>query len=78
LLKIPGVGPNKRRALLTRFGSVQGVREATVADIATVAGFSEASATRILLALGVVISTESPAASTADNVSTDPNPEEQQ
>jgi len=55
LLKIPGVGPNKRRALLTVFGSVQGVREASVAQIAALPGFSEASASRLLTALGVVI-----------------------
>ena len=40
LLQIPGVGPTKRRALLTHFGSVQGVREASVEDIAALPGFS--------------------------------------
>ena len=34
LLDIPGVGPTKRTALLTTFGSLAGVRAATVADIA--------------------------------------------
>lgn len=53
LLRIPGVGPVKRRALLTMFGSLQGVREASVERIAAVAGFSEASARRVLTALGV-------------------------
>ncbi len=53
LLKIPGVGPTKRRALLTAFGSVQGVCEATVEQIAAVAGFGLASAERLLSALGV-------------------------
>jgi excinuclease ABC subunit C len=53
LLKIPGVGPNKRRALLTTFGSVQGVREASIQAIAGVPGFSDASARRIRQALGV-------------------------
>ncbi len=51
LLKIPGVGPAKRRALLTAFGSVQGVREASIAQIAAVPGFGEASAERLLRAL---------------------------
>jgi excinuclease ABC subunit C len=55
LLKIPGVGPNKRRALLSTFGSVQGVREATPADIAKVPGFSLESARRIQRALGVEV-----------------------
>lgn len=47
LLQIPGVGPTRRRALLHRFGSVQGVRDATLEDIAAVPGFSEALARRI-------------------------------
>ena len=53
LLKVPGVGPSKRRALLTAFGSVQGVREATVHQIAAVPGFGPGSAERLLSALGV-------------------------
>lgn len=48
LLSIPGIGPNRRRALLARFGSLQGVREASVADIAAVPGFSAASARKVL------------------------------
>ena len=51
LLKIPGVGPVKRRALLTVFGSLQGVRDATVEQIAAVPGFTAALATRILESL---------------------------
>jgi excinuclease ABC subunit C len=51
LLRIPGVGPNKRRALLEKFGSLQGVREATVEAIADVPGFSAKSAERILASL---------------------------
>jgi excinuclease ABC subunit C len=48
LLSIPGVGPSKRRALLQQFGSVQGVREASAEQIATLPGFSVASAQRLL------------------------------
>ncbi|MDQ6612343.1 MAG: helix-hairpin-helix domain-containing protein, partial [Gemmatimonadota bacterium] len=55
LLKIPGVGPNKRRALLSRFGSVQGVRDAALAEIAGVTGFSLIAARKIHLALGVSV-----------------------
>ena len=55
LLKIPGVGPTKRRALLHVFGSVQGVKEASVERIADVPGFSAASARKLLLALGVFV-----------------------
>lgn len=48
LLSIPGVGPAKRRMLLERFGSLAGVRSATVSELATVPGLSPALAERIL------------------------------
>ena len=48
LLLIPGIGDSKRRLLLTTFGSVQGIREATPKQIAEVPGFSLKSAARIL------------------------------
>ena len=48
LLRIPGVGANRRRALLQRFGSLDGVKAATAAQIAELPGFSLKSATRIL------------------------------
>lgn len=48
LLDIPGVGPTKRTALLTTFGSLAGVRAATVADIAALPGFSTTLAERVL------------------------------
>ncbi len=48
LLGIPGIGPNRRRALLQRFGSLAGVRTATRPELLTVAGISEAMADRIL------------------------------
>jgi excinuclease ABC subunit C len=51
LLKIPGIGPVRRRALLKAFGSVQGVREATVEQIATVPGFTAATAQKLLSSL---------------------------
>jgi excinuclease ABC subunit C len=60
LLKIPGVGPMKRRALLQAFGSLQGVKEATVEQIAALEGFSEASARKLLAGLGA-LNTDSPA-----------------
>ena len=53
LLSIPGIGPVKRRALLMKFGSLQGVREATVEEITAVEGFSAARARSILKSLGV-------------------------
>jgi excinuclease ABC subunit C len=48
LLRIPGVGPARRRALLERFGSLAGVRTATPAEIAALPGFSTKLADRIL------------------------------
>jgi excinuclease ABC subunit C len=48
LLKIPGIGENKRRLLLTTFGSVQGIRDASPEQIAAVPGFSLKSAAKIL------------------------------
>jgi excinuclease ABC subunit C len=68
LLKIPGVGPVKRRALLTTFGSLQGVREATLEQIAAVEGFSDASARKLLQALGAI-----PAGEANDAISSEPD-----
>ncbi len=51
LLKIPGVGPVKRRALLTAFGSIQGVRDATPEQIAELPGWSLGAAAKMLDAL---------------------------
>lgn len=48
LLDIPGVGPSRRTVLLTTFGSLAGVRAASVTDIAALPGFSETLATRVL------------------------------
>ena len=44
LLRIPGIGDNKRRLLLSTFGSVQAIRDATPEQIAAVPGFSLKSA----------------------------------
>ncbi len=49
---IPGIGPRRQQALLTRFGSLAGVRRATSDEIARVPGFSEVLAARILTYLG--------------------------
>lgn len=56
LLSIPGVGPKKRSMLLATFGSLQGVKDATLEQIAAVEGFSETSAKKVLQALGVLLS----------------------
>ena len=41
---IPGIGPSRRRALLTRFGSLAGIRDASVDQLAGVRGMSRAAA----------------------------------
>jgi len=51
LLRVPGIGDGKRRQLLTTFGSVQAIRDATAEQIAAVPGFSVKSAQKILDAL---------------------------
>src|SRR5688572_21403774 len=51
LLELPGIGPKRRRALLSAFGSLEGVLNASADAIAAVPGFSVASATKLLDAL---------------------------
>jgi len=46
--EIPGVGPRRKRELLRRFGSVAGIRRATVEELAAVPGISRSLAERIL------------------------------
>jgi len=48
---LDGVGPAKKRALLKKFGSVRGMREARTDDLAAVAGVGPALAKRIKDAL---------------------------
>ncbi len=51
LLKVPGIGPVKRRRLLQEFGSVQGVREAGEEAIAKLPGFNTERARKLLESL---------------------------
>ena len=37
---IPGIGPKRKRALLRKFGSVRGIREATVDEVASTVGLN--------------------------------------
>jgi excinuclease ABC subunit C len=41
---VPGIGPRRRRALLTAFGSVAGVRRATREELVAVVGAKAAAA----------------------------------
>ncbi len=52
LADIPGIGPKRQRLLLSRFGSVRALRQASPEDVAAVPGFSEKAARRILEHLG--------------------------
>ena len=44
---VPGIGPKRKRMLLRRFGSLKGIREAAVDDIAAVQGMTRSLAVRL-------------------------------
>jgi excinuclease ABC subunit C len=44
---IPGVGAKRKRALLKRFGSLRGVRQATLEELASVSGMTRSVAKRV-------------------------------
>ena len=48
---IPGVGARRRRALLTHFGGIQGIRKAGVEELMGIPGISHQLAKRIFKAL---------------------------
>jgi excinuclease ABC subunit C len=48
---IPGVGPKRRRALIQKFGSLKGIREATVDEVASTVGFTRSLAERVKASL---------------------------
>lgn len=45
---IPGIGPKRRKALLTRFGSLKAIREATEEELLTTPGISKPAAEAVL------------------------------
>jgi excinuclease ABC subunit C len=49
---VPGIGPKKKKALLARFGGLQGVKDASVEDLMRVDGISRALAQAIRENLG--------------------------
>jgi excinuclease ABC subunit C len=48
---VPGVGPKRRKALIKKFGSVKGIREASVEEIASTVGFTAALAEKVKAAI---------------------------
>ena len=44
---VPGIGPKRRRILLRRFGSVKGIKEATIEELAAVPGMTSTLAQRV-------------------------------
>jgi excinuclease ABC subunit C len=45
--EIPGIGPRRRRALLERFGSLEGLRQATLEELAAVPGMNRRAAEQL-------------------------------
>ncbi len=44
---VPGIGPKRRKALLSRFGSLEGIRRASVEELTSIPGITEAIAARL-------------------------------
>ena len=51
LEEIPGIGPRRRQALLKRFGSLEGIRQASVEELAAVPGMTRVAAEQIKASL---------------------------
>jgi excinuclease ABC subunit C len=49
---IPGIGPAKRKALMTAFGSLDAIRQASVEQLASVSGIGPELAATIKAELG--------------------------
>jgi excinuclease ABC subunit C len=79
LLRIPGVGERRRRELLHAFGSLQGVKDASLEAIAALPGFSSKTAQKVVDALhateapAVVASVAAPEASPPDDPNSRPS-----
>ena len=44
LQEVPGIGPTRRKALLTRFGSVDKIRDADLKELTAIPGITESLA----------------------------------
>jgi excinuclease ABC subunit C len=49
---IPGVGPKRKKAMLKTFGSLKGIREASIEELTRVEGINQALAEQIKSAIG--------------------------
>jgi excinuclease ABC subunit C len=75
LLRIPGVGERRRRELLHAFGSLQGVKDASLEQIASLPGFSTKTAQKVRDALhGTDTVSESESDAAHETVSFPPTP----
>jgi excinuclease ABC subunit C len=66
---VPGLGEHRRKALVTHFGSVARLKQASVEEITTVPGIGVATARAVLEALGVAADSTPPAAVIGDDQS---------
>jgi excinuclease ABC subunit C len=53
--EIPGIGPKTRKALLTALGSLEGIKQATDAEIAQVQGVTKKQVLALRAALGSAV-----------------------
>jgi excinuclease ABC subunit C len=58
---VPGLGEHRRKALVTHFGSVARLKQASVEEITTVPGIGLTTARAVLEALGVAAESSAPA-----------------
>jgi excinuclease ABC subunit C len=66
---VPGLGEHRRKALVTHFGSLARLKQASVEEITTVPGIGVATARAVLEALGVPADSTPPAAVIGDDQS---------
>jgi excinuclease ABC subunit C len=66
---VPGLGEHRRKALVTHFGSVARLKQASVEEITSVPGIGVATARAVLEALGVPADSTPPAAVIGDDQS---------
>jgi excinuclease ABC subunit C len=66
---VPGLGEHRRKALVTHFGSVARLKQASIEEITSVPGIGVTTAKAVLEALGVASESSAPAAAIGDDQS---------